>query len=241
MPQGRIILKQICQSRKLSALKTDGARLLYTWLIPNVDVNGCFSGDPDVIKGQIFTRLHKSTKTIQLYLEDMRNAGLIILYEANGDTFLNIPNFADKQPSLNPEREGKTTIPLPNPEQVQTNSGLSPPKFKVSKDKDNINKYMSVFDEARKLFPGTKRGLKYEFDNFCQKHKDWKNAIFLLKPAIQTQIDFRKNAKGFVPNWKNFKTWINQACWTEELVEGKNDKTKQESIQDKFDRIRTKT
>jgi len=60
MPAGRIILKSISGSKKLSKLKSDGARLLYTWLIPHVDVNGCFSADPIVINGQVLTRLNVS-------------------------------------------------------------------------------------------------------------------------------------------------------------------------------------
>ena len=93
MPQGRIVLKRICQSRKLADLKTDGARLLYTWLIPNVDINGCFSGDPGAVKGLVFTRLKKSVRTVAAYLEDLALVKLIVIYESNGDTFLHIPDF----------------------------------------------------------------------------------------------------------------------------------------------------
>lgn len=129
------MLKRICQSRKLAALKTDGARLLYTWLLPNVDINGCFSGDEEVIKGQIFTRLKKSTKTINAYLADLDSVGLIIWYESNGDKFLHIPDFADKQPSLNPAKEAESAIPMPTPAQLQTLSGSTLPKVKESKVK----------------------------------------------------------------------------------------------------------
>lgn len=135
MPQGRIVLKAICQSKKLADLKTDGARLLYTWLIPNVDIHGCFSGDPAVIKGQVFTRLRKTTKIIAAYLEDLVSVGLIVWYESNGDAFLQIPDFADKQPSLNPSKEAESAIPPPTPEQLQTNSRLTLPKVKGSKVK----------------------------------------------------------------------------------------------------------
>jgi len=135
MPQGRIVLKLICQSRKLANLKTDGARLLYTWLIPNVDVNGCFSGDVDVIRGQIFTRLKKSRATVASYLTDLEQNKLIIRYEANGDFYLQIPDFVDKQPSLNPNKEGKTNIPIPSQDLLWSNSGISPPKVKISKVK----------------------------------------------------------------------------------------------------------
>lgn len=138
MPQGRILLKSICQSKKLPQLKTDGARLLYTWLIPNVDVNGCFSGDPQVIKGQIFTRLKHSIKVIETYLQDLENIGLIVRYEIEGDMYLIIPDFEEKQPSLKPEKEGKPTIPLPTPDQLQSKSGVTPPisKGKESKEKE---------------------------------------------------------------------------------------------------------
>lgn len=140
MPVGRIILKSISESKKISKLKTDGARLLYTWLITHLDVNGCYSGDPQVINGKVFTRLNRSNKTIEDYLKDLEQNKLIIRYWVNSDTFLNVPDFVDKQPSLNPNREGKTNIPLPNPELLQSNSGFTPPKVKLSKDKLNINK-----------------------------------------------------------------------------------------------------
>lgn len=131
MPQGRIVLKRICQSKKLASLKTDGARLLYTWLITNVDVNGCFSGDPQVIKGQIFTRLKKSYKTIEQYISDLEQNKLIIRYTVNGDIFLNIPDFVEKQPYLNREREGKTNIPPPTQEQLMSNSGVTQAQIEI--------------------------------------------------------------------------------------------------------------
>lgn len=140
MPQGRIVLKRICQSKKLADLKTDGARLLYTWLLPNVDINGCFSGDPEVIKGQIFTRLKKSAKVIHSYLEDLALAELIVWYSSNGDMFLQIPDFSEKQPSLSPAKEAESTIPPPTPEQLQTYSGPTPLKVKQSKVKSKQSK-----------------------------------------------------------------------------------------------------
>lgn len=135
------MLRAICQSKKLASLKTDGARLLYTWLLPNVDINGCFSGDPEVIKGQIFTRLKKSTKTILGYIEELDSAGLIIWYQSNGDHFLHIPDFVDKQPSLNPDREAKPTIPMPTPDQLEMKSCVTPLKVKESKDKVKKSKH----------------------------------------------------------------------------------------------------
>lgn len=135
MPVGRIILKSISDSNKLPKLKTDGARLLYTWLLTHLDINGCFSGDSQVIRGKVFTRLNKSNKTINNYLEDLELNKLIIRYKVDGDLFLNVPDFVEKQPSLNPKREGKSNIPLPTPELLQQYSVITPTQVKLSKVK----------------------------------------------------------------------------------------------------------
>lgn len=113
MPVGRILLKSISNSKKIPKLKTDGARLLYTWLIAHLDINGCYYGEAEIIKGQIFTRLKKSTKTIEAYLVDLENTGLIIRYEKNEEKYLNVPDFQSKQPNLRPDRESKGVIPPP--------------------------------------------------------------------------------------------------------------------------------
>jgi len=56
-------------------------------------------------------------------------------------------------------------------------------------------KYMTIFEEARNVYPGNKRGSETEYDNFVKKHKDWKDVLPLLKPAIEAQIEWRKNAR----------------------------------------------
>lgn len=91
--------------------------------------------------------------------------------------------------------------------------------------------YKQKFDIARKAYPDVKRGLDTEFDNFRKKHKDWKKAIPLLKPAIDEQIKRRKlkaQANKFVPPWKHFKTWINNRCWEE--TEGVTESPEEKAI-----------
>jgi len=193
MPVGRIILKSISDSNRISKLKTDGARLLYTWLITHLDVNGCFSGDPQVIRGKVFTRLDKSNKTIEEYLIDLENQEppLIIRYQANGDVFLNVPDFADKQPSLNPDREGKTNIPLPTPELLQGKSRVTPTqsklkevKSKVSKDKykDHVFLLKDEFDKLIKEFGKDKTNQYIEnLNNYIgSKGKKYKSHYFTI-------------------------------------------------------------
>jgi len=92
-----------------------------------------------------------------------------------------------------------------------------------NKPDNNKNKqkefFLKSFDEFRKLYPGKKRGLNTEFENFTKKHKDWKAVLPDLKSLLQCQINQRlvqEQAKQFVPLWKNLQTWINQRCWEEE-------------------------
>ncbi len=71
-----------------------------------------------------------------------------------------------------------------------------------------------IFDAARKLYPGIKRGNTVEFTNFTKKHKRWREILPQLLPAIQAQIDWRTTSKGdFRPGWKYFSSWINQSFW----------------------------
>jgi len=74
-----------------------------------------------------------------------------------------------------------------------------------------------AFERARKAYPSTaKRGHDTEWANFRKKHKDWREAVVDLEPAIRIQIQERilkARAKEFVAPWKNFQTWINQRYW----------------------------
>ena len=58
------------------------------------------------------------------------------------------------------------------------------------------DKYIDYFEIPRGIYPGTKRGNETEFDNFKQKHSDWKKVLPLLELAILKQIRWRKNTDG---------------------------------------------
>lgn len=220
MPIGRILLKSISESRKLAELETDGARLLFTWLIPHCDINGCFSGDLDIIKGQVFTRLKKTDEEIGAYLSDLQSVGLIARYESNGDQFIFLPSFEEKQPYLNPKKEAKPKIPRPTPEQVQTNSGPGPdkPALKVKenlkvKDKEKIR-------DATTRNPGSRPpGISYAEGIWTgitdEDRAGWGKAY----PACDLNIEFAKMTewlkanptKGKKSNWRRFiNNWLSR-------------------------------
>ncbi len=84
---------------------------------------------------------------------------------------------------------------------------------------DNKSKDDVFFETFRIAYPGTKRGLKTEFDNF-KRHKDWREILPKLSETLTAQKKSREIKSGrseFVPAWKNLKTWINQRCWEDSV------------------------
>lgn len=114
MATGRMLKKNISESRRLSQLKTDSARLLWTWILPFLDRDGRFYASPDMIKGKVVPRLETfTTKNISHYLMDMAAVGLITLYEVDGEKILEYRRFNEFQKIVK-DREARS---LPSPDE----------------------------------------------------------------------------------------------------------------------------
>ena len=82
------------------------------------------------------------------------------------------------------------------------------------------NSQEDIFEAFRKIYKGSKRGLKTELENFKKKHKDWREVLPILKEAYEQQLAIKEEARNrgcFVPAEKNLQTYLNQRCWEEEL------------------------
>lgn len=113
MAEGRMLKKAVSTSRRLADLETDSARLLYTWIIPHLDIEGRFYADPSMIKGSVVPRIKSFTEDlIAECIQDMASVGLITVYEVDGDQYFYFRKFADHQ-NLNPKREAPSKIPDP--------------------------------------------------------------------------------------------------------------------------------
>lgn len=124
MAEGRMLKKNISDSRRLAELKTDSARLLWTWILPYLDVEGRYYADPELVRGKVVPRLKSfTTAKIWEYLQDMHRVGLITLYEADGEKYLQFRNFHEFQ-NLRPGRESGSKIPPPG--ELPENSGSDP-------------------------------------------------------------------------------------------------------------------
>ena len=181
MPEGRMLKKVVSTSRKLAQLNSNGACLLYTWLLPHLDIEGRFFGDPEVLKGQIFPRISRITPgVVQEYLDDLVKNELIILYSANGDTFLEFTKFKDFQ-ILRPDREAPSYIPIPpTPGELRENAGRTPAKVKESKVKESKVR-VSGKKTARHSKPNP--DVKKFIDWWFEKFKD----IFKVKYSVTSK------------------------------------------------------
>jgi len=150
MAEGRMLKRRITLSKKMAALKTDKARLLWFYMLPFTDVDGRIIADCEDVRDEIIRkqRTGYSLTKIEDCLQDLYRVGLIILYESDGARYLEYTRFWEEQ-SHNRDRESKSTIPPPAQGTLWENSGelrRTPLKFKLSKDKLSLNKTV-VFPE----------------------------------------------------------------------------------------------
>jgi len=115
MARGRMINKKISNSGAVNGLP-EPAQLLYTWLIPHLDCNGCFYGGPQMIKSLVFPRKNYSRTRIENWLKLMENSRgteklpLIVRYFVDGEQYLFMPGFIGEQIGLRREK-GKPDFP----------------------------------------------------------------------------------------------------------------------------------
>lgn len=122
-------------SEKINKLSCDTARLLYTWMLAHLDVNGCYYADPVIVKNTIFPwREDIKADMVSKWLDEMDELNLIKRYNSAGH-YLIYPDFEDKQPKIQRDREGKTDIPPPTEEQLLSNSCVTPTQIKLKEVK----------------------------------------------------------------------------------------------------------
>jgi len=176
MARGRMISKDISLDEKVNALSDDSARLLFTWIIPHLDVEGRIYGEPQVIKSIVAPRLNWATKRIEKYLTEFVSCGLFIRYSLNGNTYIFAPNFEKHQSGLRKDRESQSKIPPPPPELLQSNDGITPAQDKFKSKSKFKYKYK---DKDKERTP--KKPVKNNYGQF--------NNVLLTSDEKQKLID----------------------------------------------------
>jgi hypothetical protein len=149
MAEGRIVSKRISRSEKVASLSSDTVRMFYTWMIPYLDVEGRMDSNPLLMKADIAPLLpHVTEKSIRSILDELYASGLIILYQVNGNSFLQLTKFDENQPNLRKDREANSKIPAPTPETLRSCSGptpdLVPPKLREVKGREEKDKFLDA-------------------------------------------------------------------------------------------------
>lgn len=93
----RIIKESIRTSRSINGLSDFNFRVMF-YLVTYVDDFGRGSGDPELLKGQVFPRMvNLQKKRIEKALQDLHDAGIIELYEVNGEKYFYFINWTKHQ------------------------------------------------------------------------------------------------------------------------------------------------
>ena len=110
MARGRMINKKVSNSKRVNDMPLQ-AQLLFTWLIPHLDCNGCFYGSAQMIKSLVIPRKNWSKKLVEKCLTIMENSKnnegtpLICRYTVNSESYLIMPGFASEQTGLRYDKE----------------------------------------------------------------------------------------------------------------------------------------
>ena len=133
-----MLKKRISKSRKFAALKSDKARLLYLMILPHLDAEGRTEADSGILKGTVCPYVKSITqRSISVLLRGLAETGLIILYETDGERYLEFEKFEDFN-RINKDKEAKSDIPAPSG--LQRSAIVTPGKVKLREVKENISK-----------------------------------------------------------------------------------------------------
>ena len=150
--KGRMLLKRISVSNKLNSVSLKSA-LLYSWLIPHLDYNGCYYGDATIIKGHVMPRRKDfAVFDIKKCLMELIKIGLVTPYENNGEIYIHVNGFVEKQPNLRKDREQETEIPPPNTPSSTPSSTPEPDPLRVEKSRYRVEAQNNVLLECFEEF-----------------------------------------------------------------------------------------
>ena len=135
MPRGRMLSKSISKSEKVAKLSVEG-KLLFTWILPHVDVQGRIEADVWTIKAIVPYVDEITPKTIPELLTQMHKAGLIIYY-GDEHKYLQIVDFLKYQ-KVRTDQEAPSHIPAPTEQQSRNGVETFLPPLNVSKG--NVSK-----------------------------------------------------------------------------------------------------
>ena len=125
MPRGRFLSRDVSTSERLANLRTDFARLLWSWCVPHTDRDGRLPGSSRVLRATVVPMLDVSNDDVGEAVADLVRCRLAVLYDSDGTPALQILKFKLHQTGMRYDREAPSKHG-PAPDVVRTNSGPAP-------------------------------------------------------------------------------------------------------------------
>jgi hypothetical protein len=172
--------------------------------------------------------LKESRKSILTAMSELKDNGWLS-YKKNKDgsgVYELLGSYVAETPFVMPQSQN-----APNPKSqndtVPKGDSISK-KDKALSSKKDYSSEKNRFDVVREKYPGRKRGLDTEFNNFI-KHKDWNDVLTNLERLPITLDSFDTTDKKYVPA---FMVFINQRKWEEVENELKDKVVNHKSIEE---------
>jgi len=165
MPKGRMLSKKISQDEKVARLSLP-ATLLYTWIIPYLDVKGRIYADVWTLKAIVPNIKELTPERISKCVKEFEEAGLVTHY---GDTqkYMEFNGFFKNQKVFE-DRESQSEIPSPH-EQLMSNSCATPEQVKESKVKiSKVNSIVPLGTPTPPTFDTFKQTAIEKWNKFCE-------------------------------------------------------------------------
>lgn len=108
-----MISKSLSTSRKFAKLQTDAGplgefcQLLFPLLVSHADDYGRLSGDAFTVKFQVFPISPRPVEDFEAAISHLDTAGLISIFEVDGDKFIQVIKFDDHQTGLHKRSASK--------------------------------------------------------------------------------------------------------------------------------------
>jgi len=209
-----MVNKKISNSKRINDLPLQ-AQLLFTWLIPHLDCNGCFYGSAQMIKSLVVPRKNWPRKQIEKWLLMMENSKnlegtpLICRYIVNMEQYLFMPGFVGEQIGLRYDKE-KPEFPIFDGNNTEKVGGKGKGRGREveEEDKEESSSLEEIINLYKKMV-----GLREEESLSESLEDEIKKAIDIFSDAwVHDAIEeaIRKNKRhwgyvvGILDNWKRF-------------------------------------
>lgn len=142
MAKARMLHKKISTSTQVNRLSLY-ARLLFTWMIAHADDEGRLKGEPEYIRATVVPMTTWSFKKIKIYLDEIKNAGLIYYWEVDNEWFIEFVKWSEYQ-QIRKDRFERSKLPSFIKENDNQSSTKEQPADNQGTPQSNISESNSV-------------------------------------------------------------------------------------------------